>query len=253
MKITHNKKITASTEWDNGWSKRHDSNSDSDYYVFSCPKATAYVTETDGGVHAEVHFRAEQIRLETDFTGDDACDRAMHWAEKRIFSKDVVASTDVCAHRAVDIAKDDLSWIKGLYWSEDWHEFTVTSVDPAKLTCEITEEWISEDTDKDCRHTSKYTICTDDGGSLLFVSKKYPEYMKFYAQNAFNYRELVPKEIDELAFLDDDPEEVDTLGQYEDEYYPDSDDDDYTPSATRGDYSPSNPWDAPGMSIHDFI
>ena len=27
----------------------------------------------------------------------------------------------------------------------------------------------------------------------------------------------------------------------------------YTPSATHGDYSPSNPWDAPGMSIHDFI
>lgn len=31
------------------------------------------------------------------------------------------------------------------------------------------------------------------------------------------------------------------------------DDDDYTPSATMGDYSPSNPWDAPGMSIRDFI
>jgi hypothetical protein len=29
--------------------------------------------------------------------------------------------------------------------------------------------------------------------------------------------------------------------------------DDYTPSSTNGDYSPSNPWDAPGMSIHDFI
>lgn len=27
----------------------------------------------------------------------------------------------------------------------------------------------------------------------------------------------------------------------------------YTPSATRGDYSPSCPWNAPGMSIHDFI
>ena len=27
----------------------------------------------------------------------------------------------------------------------------------------------------------------------------------------------------------------------------------YTPSATNGDYSPGNPWDAPGMSIHDFI
>ena len=29
--------------------------------------------------------------------------------------------------------------------------------------------------------------------------------------------------------------------------------DDYCPSATNGDYSPSNPWDAPGMSIRDFI
>lgn len=28
---------------------------------------------------------------------------------------------------------------------------------------------------------------------------------------------------------------------------------DYTPSASRGDYSPRNPWDAPGMSTHDFI
>lgn len=27
----------------------------------------------------------------------------------------------------------------------------------------------------------------------------------------------------------------------------------YTPSASNGDYSPSNPWDAPGMSIKDFI
>ena len=27
----------------------------------------------------------------------------------------------------------------------------------------------------------------------------------------------------------------------------------YVPSAENGDYSPGNPWDAPGMSIHDFI
>ena len=31
------------------------------------------------------------------------------------------------------------------------------------------------------------------------------------------------------------------------------DEDDYIPSAENGDYSPSNPWDAPGMSISDFI
>ena len=30
-------------------------------------------------------------------------------------------------------------------------------------------------------------------------------------------------------------------------------DDDYCPSATAGDYSPSSPWNAPGMSIRDFI
>lgn len=29
--------------------------------------------------------------------------------------------------------------------------------------------------------------------------------------------------------------------------------DHYTPSATNGDYGPGNPWDAPGMSIRDFI
>lgn len=29
--------------------------------------------------------------------------------------------------------------------------------------------------------------------------------------------------------------------------------DDYCPSSTAGDYSPSNPWNAPGMSIRDFI
>ena len=27
----------------------------------------------------------------------------------------------------------------------------------------------------------------------------------------------------------------------------------YVPSAENGDYSPSNPWDAPGMKLSDFI
>ena len=34
---------------------------------------------------------------------------------------------------------------------------------------------------------------------------------------------------------------------------PEWDDEDYIPSAENGDYSPSHPWDAPGMSISDFI
>lgn len=32
-----------------------------------------------------------------------------------------------------------------------------------------------------------------------------------------------------------------------------SEDEEYTPSSTNGDYSPNNPWDAPGMSVSDFI
>lgn len=31
------------------------------------------------------------------------------------------------------------------------------------------------------------------------------------------------------------------------------DDESYIRSSTNGDYSPSNPWDAPGMSMSDFI
>ena len=31
------------------------------------------------------------------------------------------------------------------------------------------------------------------------------------------------------------------------------DKEEYIPSATAGDYGPGNPWDAPGMSVRDFI
>ena len=31
------------------------------------------------------------------------------------------------------------------------------------------------------------------------------------------------------------------------------DDEEYIPSSTNRDYGPSNPWDAPGMSVKDFI
>lgn len=33
----------------------------------------------------------------------------------------------------------------------------------------------------------------------------------------------------------------------------DDEDEEYCPSSTAGDYGPGNPWDAPGMSIKDFI
>lgn len=47
------------------------------------------------------------------------------------------------------------------------------------------------------------------------------------------------------------------FGDFVEDYFKDPeedfDDEEYTPSSTNGDYSPSNPWDAPGMSVRDFI
>lgn len=44
------------------------------------------------------------------------------------------------------------------------------------------------------------------------------------------------------------------LGVDEDSYDEEEfEDEEYIPSSTYRDYGPSNPWDAPGMSIKDFI
>lgn len=46
------------------------------------------------------------------------------------------------------------------------------------------------------------------------------------------------------------------LGVDEDDYDEDEelfDEEDYVPSSSRRDYGPSNPWDAPGMRVSDFI
>lgn len=77
----------------------------------------------------------------------------------------------------------------------------------------------------------------------------------------YRYYDLVLEDFteEELAKLEDEYdeyvmdfyEEMDALSnEYDDDL---EDNDDYVPSSTNGDYSPSNPWDAPGMSIHDFI
>jgi hypothetical protein len=49
----------------------------------------------------------------------------------------------------------------------------------------------------------------------------------------------------ETELVDGETESCDDFEEYYEE--------EYTPSSTNRDYSPSNPWDAPGMSIKDFI
>lgn len=51
---------------------------------------------------------------------------------------------------------------------------------------------------------------------------------------------------DHYVYIGDNLEKLDYELNYDD-------DDEYIPSSTNGDYSPSNPWDAPGMKMSDFI
>jgi hypothetical protein len=53
--------------------------------------------------------------------------------------------------------------------------------------------------------------------------------------------------------LTDAEDTVEFFEQKIEEMYEQERDNKYTPSAENGDYSPSNPWDAPGMSMKDFI
>lgn len=141
-------------------------------------------------------------------------------------------------------SKSDCQWMLGLYWDVDGHDLTITGVNGYPLfSCEVTESWIAEDSGEERESKSWYDIKEDSRGYIYIQNKKHRDY-KLYLQSAFNYTEdKVPSEFDELYFIrdgydSDDDEDID---------------DEYTPSATRGDYSPSNPWDAPGMSIRDFI
>ena len=89
--------------------------------------------------------------------------------------------------------------------------------------------------------------------SNLFVVK--------YEENdrtaSYTYTDLLTRTVQVDVFDGEDVETVDGIQHL----YPigawcwiwDETREEYVPSAENGDYSPSNPWDAPGMNIWDFI
>ena len=157
----------------------------------------------------------------------------------------VDACDSITATTSISEAQSDCKWMEGLYWDIDGHTMTVANVQGyPTFECDVVESWISEDTWEDRESAEKYFIKEDENGHVYLESSTYPDY-KLYLNSAFNYMSKVPAEFDELDFLREDKTSADS--DY-DEY-----DDEYTPSATGGDYSPSSPWNAPGMSIHDFI
>lgn len=127
---------------------------------------------------------------------------------------------------------------EGLEWDIDGHTLTVTKL-RSNGECIVEEKWIAEDSGKECKDSSTYHIGTVQVNGRFgeqYIFDPAYENWKLYASGAINYPW-------------DRVEEAENVDEYEDAEY----DEDYTPSSTYGDYSPSNPWDAPGMSIHDFI
>jgi hypothetical protein len=62
--------------------------------------------------------------------------------------------------------------------------------------------------------------------------------------------------LSDLAYQIEYEFDIDGVRSEDEEWLDDNEffeDEEYVPSAENGDYGPSNPWDAPGCSIHDFI
>lgn len=115
----------------------------------------------------------------------------------------------------------------GMYYQEYPFTFTVTHRNNKSVT--FTEVWRAEDSGRMCKCTHKYLLGKDeDTGNEYAVTESG---RKIYANAMFNLNEFYPE---------DKTEDIEEKTEY-------------TPSATNGDYSPSNPWDAPGMSIRDFL
>lgn len=192
----------------------------------------------------EVDQRAHLAELEEEV--DKLYDQdAEEWRNSLVTSTDVRCNTNVTASTIVPNKKIQ----PGLQFNRDGHRMKVAS--RSGNTCIITEDWIAEDTGEPVHISEKYIIAPDPGhGEFCYrpEDKKYafnssqPDgyswWARLYATGADNY----PWDWGNL-----DGEEEESAD------YADDEEDDYTPSATRGDYGPSNPWDAPGMSMSDFI
>ena len=113
----------------------------------------------------------------------------------------------------------------GLWWDVNGHDIKIISINGNKA--KVREKWIAEDTLEVVIRTDTYDIVVIDDCEYL-QSKDYPEF-RLCGNAAFNYP------------WNEEEQEEDEIVDHE-----------HTSSISR-DYSSSNPWDAPDMSIKDFI
>ena len=126
-------------------------------------------------------------------------------------------------------------------------------IDRTENTVTLRSFWIAEDTAGECHSDKTYDIEVDpivDGEIEIervviweYINEEYQIHNCGYL---YAVHEDVLSYIYEYGWLPHDGEDI-SEALYEDPY------EDSFKSAYCGDYSPSAPWNAPGMSVSDFI
>lgn len=150
----------------------------------------------------------------------------------------------VYANIAVNREGEPLEFYEDNYWIYDKPLDKVNLADPQEDYADIATE--------EAREIAK---------ALIEKWNNFPEFPIYFSDLSWTdvEREKIlgrlleeNKDEDEMT-----PEEKDVYEEYLANLYGPQDDEDeseeYQPSATAGDYSPCTPWNAPGMSVRDFI
>jgi hypothetical protein len=95
----------------------------------------------------------------------------------------------------------------------------------------------------------KFTTINVDGLEITREFKTIKALKNEYYSNDCD----LPANDDEVVFAEVDGVQLHYPKTFEDLIDELGIDEKYCPSSTNGDYSPSHPWDAPGMSMRDFI
>ena len=114
---------------------------------------------------------------------------------------------------------------EGMFWYVDGHKLTIVGVQDK--TAYVEETWTAEDTREHMNDVSTYLKGVNKYGEE-YIQSVNNERFKLYAGGAYNFEQFYDEEEDE--------DEYDAYSEYE-------------PRS----YSPSCPWNAPGMSVRDFM
>jgi hypothetical protein len=130
--------------------------------------------------------------------------------------------------------------------------FAIDNLESVKIS--LTEEYLGTGCSEDCQLFSKYryTVRKDDIEEWTDWSGEIEAHSYRRIKPAWEkFKELIDGVRNGLG--ERRIKTVNLCDGFIEDYEDDIDPQPYCRSASAGDYSPSCPWNAPGMSIHDFI